>query len=285
MEPDLQIIPYLVISAITGFLIGLFFSQRRVARIRVQDLQKLDNKLRGYERDLDKSRGELRVQRDEINTIKSELATTKSKLKFREAELNTSQSKLVALENLETELTTKNSELYSARAELESLRSKLTHAEAMLKKPPEPDPKLLAELQIVKQSLNSKENEIATLLKRIKELAPLSLQIKDRDLRLRELETKHAQESKGREEELERLKARLRSLEADNMRVISKTAAVETQLRELESKHQEELAGKTIEYDRARARITELEAKMQALVVIQEEPEPRVQTAAGKSDM
>lgn len=283
MEPNLQIIPYLVISAITGFLIGLLWGRRYVAKTRVRDLQKFDNKLSGYERDLDKSRGELRVQRDEINTIKGELASAKSQLKSREAELTASQSRLVELESLETKLTAKKSELYAAKTELESLRSKLTHAEAMLKKPPEPEPKLLAELQIVKQTLANKENEISTLLSRVKELAPLSIQIRDRDLRLRDLETKHAEEINQRELELERLRSQARSLEADNLRISSQSAAALTKLKELEARHQGELAGKTIEFDRARARIAELEARMQALAVIPE-PEPRIQTAAGDSD-
>ncbi|MBO0797635.1 MAG: hypothetical protein J2P31_02325 [Blastocatellia bacterium] len=282
-----QIIPFLAVFTLVGFLIGLFWAQRRVAKNRALDRQKLDNKIRGYERDLEKSRGELKVQRDEINTIKSELAATKGRLKSRENEIISLQEKIAGFENLEAESAAKESQLKSAKTELDSLRSNLSSAEARMRKPPEPDPKLLSELQTARHSLSSKENEIATLLGRVRELAPLSIQIKDRDLRLREAEMRHTEELKGKEDELGRLRSRLKSLEDDNRRAHSRTLSVETRLRELEASHQAELAAKNVEFERARTRIAELEVKLQAMSAHQALPvesEVRVQTAAGERD-
>jgi chromosome segregation ATPase len=265
MEFNIQIILYLLVLTLVGFLVGLFWARRRVAKQRTRDRERLENKVRGYERELEKTRGELRVQRDETNMIKSELASTKGKLKAREAELSALQAKFKAFESLETELAAKKSELNSAKVEMDSLRSRLMHAEAKLKKPPEPDPRLVAELQTVKQSLSDKENEIATLLGRVKELAPLSIQIKDRDLRLRESETKHAQEIKAQVEEIGKLQSRIRDLETENMRTHSKTASIETKLRELESDQHAALARKNDELAGAQARIAELESQLQSM--------------------
>jgi chromosome segregation ATPase len=265
MEFNIQIILYLLVLTLVGFLIGLFLARRRVAKHQTRNRERLENKMRGYERDLDKTRGELRVQRDETNMIKSELASTKGTLKAREAELSALQAKFKAFETLETELATKKSELNSAKVEMDSLRSRLVHAEARLKKPPEPDPRLVAEMQTVKQSLSDKENEVATLLGRVKELAPLSIQIKDRDLRLRESETKHAQEIKVKGEEIGKLRSRISDLETENGRAQSKLGFLETKLRELESDHQAALARKNDELAGAQARIAELESKLQSM--------------------
>ncbi len=265
MEFNIQIIPYLLVSTLIGFLIGLMGARRRVSKHRIRDRERLENKIRGYERDLDKTRGEMRVQRDETNMIRSELTTTKGKLKTRDAELSVLQAKFKAFETLETEMAAKKSELNSVKAEMDSLRSRLVHAEARLKKPPEPDPRLVAELQTARQSLSGKETEIATLLGRVKELAPLSIQIKDRDLRLRESETKHAQEIKDKVEEIGKLRSSIRDLETDNRRAHSNTASFETKLGELESGHRAALASKNDELAGAQVRIAELETKLSSL--------------------
>jgi chromosome segregation ATPase len=265
MEFNIQIILYLLVLTLVGFLVGLFWARRRVATHRTRDRERLENKMRGYERDLDKTRSELRVQRDETNMIKGELASTKGKLKARDAELSALQAKFKAFETLETELAAKKSELNSAKVEMDSLRSRLMHAEAKLKKPPEPDPRLVAELQSVKQNLSGKENEIATLLGRVKELAPLSIQIKDRDLRLRESETIHAEEIKAKVEEIGKLRSSIHDLETENRRAHSETASFETKLRELESDHHAALARKNDELAGAQARIAELESKSEPM--------------------
>lgn len=292
MDFNNQFIPFLAVFTLIGFLIGLFWAQRRVAKNRALDRQKLDNKIRGYERDLEKSRGELKVQRDEINTIKSESAATKNRLKSRENEVNALQEKIAAFENLESVLAAKKSELNSAKTELDSLRAKLASAEARMRKPPEPDPKLLSELRTARQSLSSKENEIATLLGRVRELAPLSIQIKDRDLRLREVEMRHTEEIKEKEDELGRMRSHLESLEDDTRQANSRRFSVETKLRELEARYQGELASKNVECERARARIAELEVRLQSMSAYQPLPvgneakpeEVRVRTAAGEGD-
>jgi predicted flap endonuclease-1-like 5' DNA nuclease len=268
MEFILKIIPCLLVAGLIGFLTGLFWVRRRRAETWVGEKDKLESKVRGYERDLDKARGEARTLRDQVNSIKSELAASTSKLQSRDAEFGVIESKLKSLETLEPELSAKKSELSSLTKEVGLLRSQLAEAEtaarnaaeALSKRPAEPDKNLLAELSTTKEKLHSKENEITTLLGRIKDLAPLGLQIKDRDLRLREWETKYAEAIQGKDRELNGLRARLSELEAAGAEANSRAAELEARLKETESSHLSALGVKDDEIAKLTARLSELES-------------------------
>jgi predicted flap endonuclease-1-like 5' DNA nuclease len=268
MEFILKFVPCLLVAGLIGFLTGLFWLRRRRAENWVGEKDKLETKLRGYERDLDKARGEARTLRDQVNSIKSELTASTGKLQSRETEFGIIESKLKSLEALEPELSAKKSELNSLTKEVDSLRSKLAAAEtaarnateALSKRPAEPDKNLLAELSTTREKLASKENEITTLLGRIKDLAPLGLQIKDRDLRLRDWETKYSEAIQGKDRELTGLRMRLSELEAAGTEANSRAAELEARLRESESNHLSALSVKDDEIAKLTARILELES-------------------------
>jgi predicted flap endonuclease-1-like 5' DNA nuclease len=268
MEFIIKIIPCLIVAALIGFFTGLFWLRRRRAEIWVGEKEKLETKVRGYERDLDKARGEARTLRDQMNPIKSELTATTGKLQSRDAEFRAIESKLKSLETLEPELSAKKAELSSLTAEVGSLRSKLAEAEkaarnaveALSKRPAEPDKNLLAELSATKHQLAAKETEITSLLGRIKDLAPLGLQIKDRDLRLREWETKYSEAIQSKDNELNGLKARLGELEAAGAEANSRVTAFEARLRESESSHLSAIGAKDDEIATLTTRLRELES-------------------------
>ncbi|MCI0665889.1 MAG: hypothetical protein L0220_32945, partial [Acidobacteria bacterium] len=165
-----QIIFCLLVSALIGFLIGIFWSRQRRKEIWAKDKETLETKVRSYERDLDKTRGELRSQREEVNSLRSELASSSGKLQSRNSEIGMLEAKVKTFQTLESELAAKKSESGSLTTEVGLLRFKLAEAEAALKKPVEPDPRLLAELNTVRQRLSGKEHEVNTLLSRVKEL-------------------------------------------------------------------------------------------------------------------
>ncbi len=266
MDFILKILLCLAIAAAIGFLTGLFWSRRRRQETWAVDKEKLETKVRGFERDLDKARGEAKTSREQLNPLKSELAAVEGRLKSRDAEFGALQERIKLLEPLESELAAKKSELSSLTIEIGSWQSKLAAAEAAVaaaaKKPVEPDKNLLVELNTLKQNLTNKDGEIATLLARVKELAPLGLQIKDRDIRLRDWESKYSEALKGKDEEIAKCGARVRDLEAAAAQANSLAASVEAKLKDLEANHQSAtaaLAGKDDEILMLRARVSDLE--------------------------
>src|SRR6185436_1526182 len=76
-----------------------------------------------------------------------------------------------------------------------------------------PEARLTAELNTLRATLARQENEIAKLLDRIKELAPLKLQLTERDLRLRTLAAEIGQAAKSKDDEITQLQ---HALEAAN---------------------------------------------------------------------
>jgi predicted flap endonuclease-1-like 5' DNA nuclease/uncharacterized membrane-anchored protein YhcB (DUF1043 family) len=254
-----QIIWYLL-ALLIGAAIGWTLSKSSARKAAARERENLENKVRSYERDLDKTRGELRTHRDQLNSLRSELSNSTVKLKNRDSEINELQTKLKSFELVEADLRARKSELGSLNTELDSLRKRLAEAEVELKRPVKPDANMVAEMSKLKQSLAGKDNEISTLLNRVKELAPLNLQIKDRDLKRRELEAKHAEVVKLKENEIAKLNSRLAELENAGQQARSQAASIEARLNESETTHQSALNARDNEISVLVARIKELEA-------------------------
>jgi predicted flap endonuclease-1-like 5' DNA nuclease len=208
----LQIIYFLITAGIIGavvmFVITKLLADKSGLRLRGE----LETKIVGLQRDLEKTSGELRSYRDRLESIEIELGESANELKARDAQIKELQARLVLFDEIETELAAKKSEVDSLHTELNSLRAKLAGTEASLKKPAQPD--LIAELESLKKKLAGKESEITLLLNRVKELAPLNLQIRDRELRIRELERKYADELNAKDSTIANLSAQINDLES-----------------------------------------------------------------------
>ncbi len=212
-----------IVALLVGAAAGWLLSRQRGANGGGAEKESLEARLRSFGRDLEAARAEVNSQSSTLNSLKTEVVNTSAELKSREIELGVLEERVKALEPLETEIESKKAEAIGLHAEITSLRAKLaeaaasTVAEPVPAKPAEPHAALLAELASVKQSLSAKDSEIATLLGRVKELAPLKLQITDRDLRLRDWGSKHGEAIKAiqaREEEIATLNARLGKMDA-----------------------------------------------------------------------
>ncbi|HKX28069.1 MAG TPA: hypothetical protein VJ302_10275 [Blastocatellia bacterium] len=208
-----QLIAYLIIVGVVGFFIGHFWTRRRTAEAWTKDRVRLESKVRGSDRDIEKLRAELKSFREQSTTLKHQLATSTNKLKARDGEFGDLEARLHSVSALESEVSAKDARLEELTTEINSLRSRLAKAEADLKRPIEPDPTLYAEINTLKQQLSGREGEITTLLNRVKELAPLSLQIKDRDLRLREWETRYSTGLKDRDDQIAKLTSQIEELQ------------------------------------------------------------------------
>lgn len=214
MEIITKIIGCLIAAGLIGLVVGWLLGRLRGSGATNEEKESWEARLRSSERDLDKVRGDLKSHRDQVAALKSELTASTDRLKLRDREFGDLEAKLKSLLPLESDLAGKTKEISALTLELGSLRTKLAEAEAELKKPAQPDPKLTTELNTVKQTLAGKDNEISTLLLRVKELAPLSLQIKDRDIRLHEWETKHNNALKGKDYEIAKLNHSLKDFDA-----------------------------------------------------------------------
>ena len=146
-----QIIAGLLIGAGIGFFIGHFWTRRRTVETWVRDRERLESKVRSCDRDLDKTRGELKSLRDYSTNLKQELTAATSRLQTRDQEVAAFEGRIKSFDAVMSELTTKRSELESLTPEVESLRSKLAKAEAELRTPVKPDPSLSLEIDELKQ--------------------------------------------------------------------------------------------------------------------------------------
>lgn len=216
-----------IVALLVGAAAGWLLSRQRGANgaqntnAGAAERESLTARLRTCERDLEAARAELNSQSGTLNSLKSEVVNTSTELKSREIELGVLEDRVKTLEPLEAEIELKTAETAALTAEINSLRAQLAEAaasttvESAPAKSIEPDANLLAELATLKQTLSAKNGEISTLLGRVKELAPLKLQITDRDLRLRQWDSKHAEATKtiqARDEEIAALKAQLDQL-------------------------------------------------------------------------
>src|SRR5262249_10946002 len=183
------------------------------------------------------------------------------------------------IESIEAELSDKKSEITSLGEEIDALKTKWADAEAAAadssKKSDELEAKLAADLGTLKKSLSGKDDEINLLLARVKEMAPLGLQLKDRELKLREWDAKHTQALKVRDNEIAELKLRISDLDLASQRAADEAEAkLKTLESQLNAKHQEILETKDAElvqfqtqaalFESAKSRIAELESKLQA---------------------
>ena len=272
METILQSIPYLLIAGLIGFFIGMSSARRRTREAWAKEKERLESKIRSYERDLDKARGESKTFREQAVSVKNELTASTGKLQSRDAEFGAMEAKLSTLERFVPELELRNSELSALKVEIDVLRSSLAEAETaaqtVASRPVEQDPNLLAEVNMLRHQLSSKENEIALLLTRVKELAPLGLQIKDRDLRLREWESKHAEILRTKDGEIAKLHHRVNDLETSSFSI----ATHEARVGEISAKHEATLNEKEaqvvnlqLRLDAANIKIAERDTKLREL--------------------
>ena len=232
-----------------SLLIGAFFSRK-------SDLGVSDSRLRDLERQLEETKGELYVHHDALSSLKAEHEKCVEQIKARDAKIAELESRVESLANekfaIESGLDAANSraeavksetdslraKLADAESEADSLHSKLAEAEAELAKPAKPDPAAIAEIESLRKTVLSQNEDVSKLLNRVKELAPLKLQITDRDLRLKKLEDKLQAESakadkklKSKDDEIARLTAELRGasetkdLKEDELAVFSDRVA------------------------------------------------------------
>jgi predicted flap endonuclease-1-like 5' DNA nuclease len=208
----LQIIYFLITAGIIGAIITFVITRLLGDKAGLRLRGEFETRILGLQHDLDKTSGELRAYRDRLESIEVELGESANVLKARDAQLKELQDRLVLFDKIEMELAAKRSEVDSLHTELSSLRTKLEGTEARLKKPAQAD--RIAEIESLKKNLAGKENEISLLLNRVKELAPLNLQIKDRELRIRELERIYADELNAKDSTIANLSAQINDLES-----------------------------------------------------------------------
>jgi predicted flap endonuclease-1-like 5' DNA nuclease len=208
----LQIIYFLITAGIIGAIITFVITRLLGDKAGLRLRGEFETRILGLQYDLDKTSGELRAYRDRLESIEIELGESANVLKARDAQLKELQDRLVLFDKIEMELAAKRSEVDSLHTELSSLRTKLEGTEARLKKPAQAD--RIAEIESLKKNLAGKENEISLLLNRVKELAPLNLQIKDRELRIRELERIYADELNAKDSTIANLSAQINDLES-----------------------------------------------------------------------
>lgn len=285
----------LIIALLVGVGAGWWLARRNADTAATNEQQALEDKLRTGERDLNIVLGELRSQREQVTSLKSELVTASADRKSCEVEIGVLEERVKSLEPLEADWAAKTSEFESLTAEVESLRSKL--AAAAIKKSVEPAPPaklvpptkpvktddtLAAELGSLKQTLSAKESEIATLLVRIKELAPLKLQITDRDLRLREWEAKYAAAIQAKDEELATLAnsvsanptqdqgkddeiTKLQDQIAELNSLLAAQSERDSQLQELQAHHEFMLGEKESQLTDLQSQLGEAETKLESV--------------------
>ncbi|NOT64367.1 MAG: hypothetical protein HOP19_29465, partial [Acidobacteria bacterium] len=188
--------------------------------------KKEDGELKGkvvaYERDLDTARAELRRHKDEFASMRADFDTTKASLKEKDSLIGDYETKLAAAAAAATavtvgagELKSKDDEIASLKAAIEASKLKLTDIEAKAKaeieaaKKAVPDVKLTEEANTLRLSLKAKEDDLGRLTARVNLLAPLELQIKDRDLKLKKFEAQFAAGTQDKDDEIARLQAEL----------------------------------------------------------------------------
>ncbi|MDQ3009259.1 MAG: hypothetical protein M3X11_00945 [Acidobacteriota bacterium] len=266
-----------IVALLIGVAAGWLLSRQRGANgpynLRAEK-EVLDNRLRSYARDLEVARAELNSQSSTMNSLKSEIVNTSAELKSREIELGAMEDRVKALEPFEAEIESKKAEANALNTEINSLRARLAEAtantivEPTAKKPTEPDADWIAELASLKQALSTKDGEITTLLRRVKELAPLKLQITDRDLRLRDWSSKYAEAIKtiqAKDEEIAILKAQFDKMDAALKQAEGKQANLPINATESNNDKVAELADRIAELESLLKAQTDYEAQIKEL--------------------
>lgn len=195
-------------------------------------------KLRQCEGDLATTRADLAALRAKSAGYQTELDASAAQLRKKEAELAELQARFAALSTVEAALKTKDNELARLKADLAGWGLKLKEVEEKTAREiaaalaAAPDAKLTAELNTLKGSLTGKESEIAKLLDRIKEFAPLKLQLTERELRIKALEARIGAADKVKDDELAQLKL---ALDAAHQAKAEETARLSARIVGLES--------------------------------------------------
>jgi len=221
----LQIVYFLVAIGIIGALITYMVSKLLGNRENPRAREARETKILDLQRDLERTSDQLQSQRDRLVSIEAALGESANMLRGRDAQIKELQAELLSYRKIETELEVKKTELKSLNNEMGSIRAKLLEAEKLLKKTAEPDTKLVEEINSLKKSLAGKNHEITLLLSRVKELAPLTIQIRDRELRIHELEKKHV-------DAITNLRARISDLESKLQSAETNVEVLTTRLRE-----------------------------------------------------
>ena|GEM_PF-5013135 len=244
----LQIINFLIAAAIIGALITYVASKLLGDKENPRVREERETRILRLQGEIENTSGQLQSERDRLVSIEAALAESAEMLKTRDALIQELQAELLSYKGIERELEAKKTELVSLNHEMDSIHAKLLEAENELKKTAIPDTKL-AEINSLKKSMTGKDNEITLLLNRVKELAPLTLQIRDRELRILELEKKNADELKAKDNTIANLSARISELE-------SKMRSTEAEMMEA---NQSSPFGVTTEIALLKKRINDLE--------------------------
>lgn len=210
----LQIVYFLIAVGIIGALITFVVSRMLGDKENPSVKEERETKILRLQRELEKTSDQLQSQRDRLLSIEAALGESANMLKARDAQIKELRAELLSYKNIETELGAKKTEMGSLNYEMSTIRARLLEAENELRNSANPDSKMFAEINSLKKSLSGKDHEITLLLNRVKELAPLTLQIRDRELRIRELEKNHADELNARNTAIANLSARINDLES-----------------------------------------------------------------------
>lgn len=180
----------------------------------------------------------------ELNEARQLLAATQTELAETQAALTAAQTQAAtALETLQNQLAAAQAE---AKTQLEAAHNEAASARATLAA----QAPLVQQTEELQTTLAKRDTEIAQLLERIKTLAPLALQLKERDLRIKTLSEQLAASQQTDNTEADQLKAELSALQ--------QSAAAE------QSALNAKLAEQAAELKRAQNRAERLETELEA---------------------
>ncbi len=232
-------------AALAGLIAGWLVGRSRGAGMSKAEKLELEAKLSSYERELDKSLGDLRMQREQVNLLMKELAASTEKLKVRDAEATLNRPVELNAE-LVLEINCKDQEIAALKASLAEIEAvavtKADHAAS-----PNGNGDVIASLQLRLGELEAANAKIGEL-----EAANAKIgEIEASNAKIGELETAHAK--------IAELEAKLLSSNADRSVALSdKDAAIS--LLQMKIKGMEPLGAQVAQRD---SRIGELERRLQ----------------------
>jgi predicted flap endonuclease-1-like 5' DNA nuclease/myosin heavy subunit len=205
MESWMQILTPLLLLLVGGLLLPplwrRFFGGAAATR------------LLNAERELADARSALTAHKEELSRLRAEFETVQATAQRRETALAELEPELAEARRLRD---AQQTELAQVRTELAAWRQQEHAAEAAQVVAAAASASLAADLSAqlneMQAALTRKEAELVTLLERIKQMAPLPLQLKERELRLRTLEAQFAEARTAHAAELAVLQNQLTEL-------------------------------------------------------------------------
>ncbi len=275
----LRILPCLLVAGLLGTLIGWLLGRIFGSANSTELVTEWEGKLRHRDQELGSMRGDLSAANAKVNSLQSEMATLAETIKTRDkwvSELETKQKaietdlndRISELDELKADtdkekadLKTKlENALAASKAETESLRVRVAEAEGAAKIAQKAE----RELATLRGSFTGKEQELAKALFRLKNLEPLTAQIKEHEsaaaalkAQIKELEAQTLS-AKSKDGEIAKLRQKVTELEPLAVQLKSRDG----QLSELQAKlggSAKALIGNDSELKSLRVRMTEIE--------------------------